>query len=173
MADKRLFDKAQEELESLPLAATVSLPPISGNVGGDGTVGTTYASTSGSTTVLGDFIGAFTVNEHVGKWATFIEGANQWVAREVVSNTTDAVTVSPAFPFSPSMGDDFTLTTDQLPKHLDALTVDALGEEGGGSTATVCWIKVAGVWKTATPHLKVSGVWKTSTPFIKISGVWK
>jgi len=38
---------------------------------------------------------------------------------------------------------------------------------------TLAWLKVGGVWKTATVHIKVSGVWKTATPKIKVGGVWK
>lgn len=35
------------------------------------------------------------------------------------------------------------------------------------------WIKVGGVWKTATPWINVGGVWKQSSPFIKNSGTWR
>jgi hypothetical protein len=35
------------------------------------------------------------------------------------------------------------------------------------------YIKVAGVWKTATAYIKVAGVWKTATPYIKVTGTWK
>lgn len=35
------------------------------------------------------------------------------------------------------------------------------------------YIKVAGVWKTATAFIKVSGVWKVADPYIKDAGVWK
>lgn len=41
------------------------------------------------------------------------------------------------------------------------------------SAATIVWIKVSGVWKTATVFIKVSGVWKQTTPFVNISGQWK
>jgi hypothetical protein len=40
-------------------------------------------------------------------------------------------------------------------------------------TATIAWIKIAGVWKQATVYIKVAGVWKTATPAIKVSGIWK
>lgn len=36
------------------------------------------------------------------------------------------------------------------------------------------WIKVAGVWKDATPKIKVAGVWKTvSQVSVKVAGVWR
>jgi hypothetical protein len=48
-----------------------------------------------------------------------------------------------------------------------------LTPQGAPSTATKVWIKVAGVWKLATPHIKVAGIWKQATPKIKVSGTWK
>jgi hypothetical protein len=35
------------------------------------------------------------------------------------------------------------------------------------------YIKVAGVWKTATAYIKVAGVWKVADPYIKVTGTWK
>ena len=46
-------------------------------------------------------------------------------------------------------------------------------QPGTPSTNTIAWIKVAGVWKQATPYIKIAGVWKVATPFIKVSGTWK
>lgn len=41
------------------------------------------------------------------------------------------------------------------------------------SPSSIMWIKVGGVWKTATPWINVGGVWKQSSPFIKNSGTWR
>jgi hypothetical protein len=42
-----------------------------------------------------------------------------------------------------------------------------------GSTATKVWIKVAGVWKEATPYIRVGGIWKVATPKIRAASVWR
>lgn len=35
-------------------------------------------------------------------------------------------------------------------------------------------VKVAGVWKTSTPHMRVAGVWKKcSVGWVRAAGVWK
>ena len=34
-------------------------------------------------------------------------------------------------------------------------------------------VKVAGVWKYATPYVRVAGVWKIAVPYTRVSGVWK
>jgi hypothetical protein len=44
---------------------------------------------------------------------------------------------------------------------------------GTPSTATIAWIKIAGVWRLTIVYIKISGVWKMSTPKIKITGIWK
>ena len=40
-------------------------------------------------------------------------------------------------------------------------------------TGSVIWIKVAGVWKQASPYIKVAGVWKPATGYVKVAGAWK
>jgi hypothetical protein len=37
---------------------------------------------------------------------------------------------------------------------------------------TLAYIKVLGVWQTATPYIKVGGTWQPAQPFWKDGGVW-
>ena len=37
---------------------------------------------------------------------------------------------------------------------------------------TIAYIKVGGVWQTATPYIKVSGTWQLAQPYIKAAGAW-
>ena len=37
---------------------------------------------------------------------------------------------------------------------------------------TIPYVKVGGVWLTATAYIKVSGNWVTNTPLVKVSGAW-
>jgi hypothetical protein len=37
---------------------------------------------------------------------------------------------------------------------------------------TVPYIKVGGVWLTATSYIKVGGAWVTNSPYVKVSGTW-
>lgn len=46
-------------------------------------------------------------------------------------------------------------------------------DTGLAATALSTYVKVGGVWKTATAFVKISGVWKAATPGVKVSGVWK
>lgn len=39
--------------------------------------------------------------------------------------------------------------------------------------ATIAYIKVGGVWQTATPYIKVGGAWQLAQPRIKVGGTWK
>jgi hypothetical protein len=41
------------------------------------------------------------------------------------------------------------------------------------AAAKQLWIKIAGVWKQATPWIKIAGVWKQATPWVKAGGVWE
>ena len=37
---------------------------------------------------------------------------------------------------------------------------------------TIPYVKVGGVWLTATAYIKVGGVWKLATPFTRQLGTW-
>jgi hypothetical protein len=53
------------------------------------------------------------------------------------------------------------------------VTFLTLLQSGGAAPAgTTAYIKVSGVWQTATVYYKVSGVWQTATSFIKVTGTW-
>ena len=67
-------------------------------------------------------------------------------------------------------------------KNLDTETLDvaylgapfvAIGS--GAVTGLNVWVKVSGVWKSATAmYVRASGVWKTVTDVsVKVAGVWK
>lgn len=51
--------------------------------------------------------------------------------------------------------------------------IGSLPLQGISAVVTQAWIKIAGVWKTATVWIKVAGTWKTATPKINVSGTWK
>ena len=38
---------------------------------------------------------------------------------------------------------------------------------------TVAYIKVGGVWMSATPYIKDAGVWKLAQPYFKHTGAWQ
>jgi len=35
------------------------------------------------------------------------------------------------------------------------------------------WIKISGIWKTATAYIKIAGIWKQADPKTKVSSIWK
>ena len=37
---------------------------------------------------------------------------------------------------------------------------------------TVAYIKIGGVWLSATPYIKDGGIWKLAAPHIKETGAW-
>lgn len=37
---------------------------------------------------------------------------------------------------------------------------------------TLAYIKIGGVWLSATPYIKVSGTWQLAQPYIKAAGAW-
>ena len=37
---------------------------------------------------------------------------------------------------------------------------------------TLAYIKIGGVWMSATPYIKVSGAWQLARPYFKDTGVW-
>lgn len=37
---------------------------------------------------------------------------------------------------------------------------------------TISYVKVGGVWLTATAYIKVGGAWVTNSPYVKVSGTW-
>jgi hypothetical protein len=46
-------------------------------------------------------------------------------------------------------------------------------DTGLTAAAVSAYVKISGVWKSATAFVKISGVWKAATPGVKVSGVWK
>ena len=41
------------------------------------------------------------------------------------------------------------------------------------TTLSYVQVKVAGVWKNATPYVRVGGAWKQANQWVKVNGVWK
>lgn len=44
--------------------------------------------------------------------------------------------------------------------------------QGIAPVGTIAYIKVSGVWQTATPYIKVGGTWQLAQPYIKAAGSW-
>ena len=38
---------------------------------------------------------------------------------------------------------------------------------------TLAYIKIGGVWMSATPYIKVSGAWQLAQPYLKDGGTWQ
>ncbi len=48
-----------------------------------------------------------------------------------------------------------------------------LSSSGAPPVGTQAFIKVSGVWQTASVFIKVAGVWQPATPFWKDGGTWQ
>lgn len=55
----------------------------------------------------------------------------------------------------------------------DAVFDSNVFDTGSTAAAISTFVKISGVWKTATAFVKIGGVWKAATPGVKVSGVWK
>lgn len=101
---------------------------------------------AGASTTTVPVVGAtFTVNEHAGRWVVLHPALGPAVTRQIVSNTTTTLTVSPAMPSAPVasttwveiLPESIVLTSRDYGVHTNGLLVDIATAVSGAKVATI------------------------------------
>lgn len=121
------------------------------------------------------------LNPDLSVTITYTDGSNGGMP---VTSRTVGFGTSESTPISTQLhtGNTFTVAAISLtPGYKNYFWVRTNNAVGNGDWSArvsldilgVIRVKVAGVWKYATPYVKVAGVWKVAVPYVKVSGVWK